>query len=58
MYVFNHHEKRKKNKKSKHLLLILCYFIVYCCNIEIKLLHIVLVLGCIEDIVDSSQYFF
>ena len=32
--------------------------LVYCCNIEIKLLHIVLVLQCIEDIVDSSKHFF
>ena len=31
--------------------------LVYCCNIEIKLLHIVLVLQCIEDIVDSSKHF-
>ena len=51
MYVFNQHEKKEKRKKNKHLLLILCY-LVYCCNIEIKLLHMmVLVWQCIEDIV-------
>ena len=53
--------KKEKNKKiSKHLLLkFIMLLLVYCCNIEIKLLHIViLVLQCIEDIVDSSKHFF